>query len=90
MKGLWSDHWCVVGNFNMLRFPRERNREGRLSSAMRRFFEVIEDLELRDLSLRGGVVAYIISPSRGLIISLCLRIGNVISAGLCSVPLLFF
>lgn len=31
IKGLWSDSWCVVGDFNMIRFPNERNRGGRLS-----------------------------------------------------------
>ncbi|RVW53031.1 hypothetical protein CK203_072745 [Vitis vinifera] len=52
--GMWSDPWCVVGDFNMIKFPFKRSRGGRLSSAMRRFLEVIEDLELRDLPLQGG------------------------------------
>lgn len=38
----------------MIRFPLERSRGGRLSSTTRIFFEVIEDLELRDLPLQGG------------------------------------
>ena len=48
-SGLWSDPWCVVDNFNMIRFPLERSRGSKLSLSMRRFSEVIEDLELRDL-----------------------------------------
>ena len=35
----------------MTRLPRKRNRFARMTVAMRRFFDVIEDLELRDLPL---------------------------------------
>ncbi|KAL6332090.1 hypothetical protein AAG906_020771 [Vitis piasezkii] len=42
------------GDFNVIRFLGERNSISRLSSAMRRFSEIIEDLELRDLPLQGG------------------------------------
>ena len=38
----------------MIRFPGERSRGGSLNSAMRRFFEVIEDLELKDMLLMRG------------------------------------
>ena len=38
----------------MIRFPNERRRGGRLSPSMRRFSEVIDDLDLRDLPLQGG------------------------------------
>ena len=38
----------------MIRFPNERRRGGRVSSSMRRFSEVIDELELRDLPLQGG------------------------------------
>ena len=37
IRGLWDDPWCIGGNFNMIRFPRERNREGSISGSMRRF-----------------------------------------------------
>ena len=37
----------------LLDFFRERNSLSRLSATMRRFLEVIEDLELWDLPLQG-------------------------------------
>ena len=51
VRGLWSDPWCMAGDFNMIKFPFKHSRGGRLSSTMRRFLEVIKDLELRDLPL---------------------------------------
>ena len=42
----------------MVRFLGERNRDGRLTRLMRRFSQVIEDLELKDLSLRGGTFTW--------------------------------
>ncbi|RVW86319.1 Transposon TX1 uncharacterized 149 kDa protein [Vitis vinifera] len=42
----------------MIRFPSERSRGGRLTQAMRRFSEVVEELELRDLPLQGGVFTW--------------------------------
>ncbi|RVX18219.1 hypothetical protein CK203_006709 [Vitis vinifera] len=53
IRGLWNEPWCAAGDFNMIRFPFEHSRGGRLSPTMRRFSEVIEELELRDLSLQG-------------------------------------
>ena len=38
----------------MTRFPCERSRRGRVSSTMRRFSKVIDELDLRDLPLQGG------------------------------------
>ena len=38
----------------MIRFPNERRKRGRVSSSMRRFSEVIDDLDLRDLPFQGG------------------------------------
>ncbi|KAL6339596.1 hypothetical protein AAG906_034681 [Vitis piasezkii] len=55
IRGLWQDPWCIGGDFNVIRFLRKMNSLSRLSSAMRRFSEVIEDMELRDLPLQGGV-----------------------------------
>ena len=56
IRGLWNELWCVVGDFNMIRFPSERSRGGRLSQEMRRFSEVVEELDLRDLPFKGGDV----------------------------------
>ena len=53
IKGLWEDPWCVGGDFNIIRFPSERNRSGRLNQSMRRFSEVIDAHELIDLPLLG-------------------------------------
>ena len=38
----------------MIRFPEERNRVGKISSSMRRFSHIIDELELKDLPLQGG------------------------------------
>ena len=38
----------------MIHFPNEHRRGGKISSAMRRFSEVIEDLGLRDIPVQGG------------------------------------
>ena len=40
----------------MIRFLNERRRGRRVSSSMRRFLEVVNDLDLRDLPLQGGPV----------------------------------
>ena len=54
IRGLWNDPWCMAGDFNITKFSEERSGEGRLTGGMRRFSNVIEDLELRDLPLQGG------------------------------------
>ena len=51
--------WCAAGDFNVIRFPEECSKGGRLNSSMRRFSKVIEDLELRDLPLHGGIFTWI-------------------------------
>ncbi|RVW36075.1 Transposon TX1 uncharacterized 149 kDa protein [Vitis vinifera] len=57
-RGLWNESWSVAGDFNMIRFPYEHSRGGCLSPTMRRFSEMVEDLELKDLPLQGGLFTW--------------------------------
>ncbi|RVX23652.1 Transposon TX1 uncharacterized 149 kDa protein [Vitis vinifera] len=54
IRGLWDDPWCLGGDFNITLFQHERSSQRRISSAMRRFAEFVDDLELVDLPLQGG------------------------------------
>ena len=54
IRGVWGDPCCIGGDFNILRFLEERNKEGRWTGALRRFSQIIDDLELKDLPLLGG------------------------------------
>ena len=54
IRGLWGEPWCIGGGFNVIRFLGERNKMGRISSSMRRFSQVIDELELKDLPIPGG------------------------------------
>ena len=58
LRGLWQDPWFVARDFNVVRFPCESSRGGRLTISMGRFTEIMEDLELRDLPLQGGVFSW--------------------------------
>ena len=49
VRGLWGEPWCIGGDFNVTYFPDERSREGRILSSMRKFSQVIDELELKDL-----------------------------------------
>ena len=42
------------GDFNMIRFPSERNKESSISGGMRRFSQVVDELNLKDIPLQGG------------------------------------
>ena len=55
---MWEDPWCLGGDFNVLRYSRERNGEERWTRAMRRFSQVLDDLVLKDLPLQGGVFTW--------------------------------
>ncbi|RVW79099.1 LINE-1 reverse transcriptase-like [Vitis vinifera] len=52
IRGLWGEPWCVGGDFNVILSQGERSRQGRISPAMRRFAQVMNDLELVDLPLQ--------------------------------------
>ncbi|RVW74136.1 LINE-1 retrotransposable element ORF2 protein [Vitis vinifera] len=50
--------WCLGGDFNITLAQGERNRQGRITSAIRRFAEVVDDLGLVDLHLQGGAFTW--------------------------------
>ncbi|RVX06495.1 hypothetical protein CK203_023651 [Vitis vinifera] len=54
IRGLWEDPWCLGGDFNITLFQRKRSSQRRISSAMRKFAEIVDDLGLVDLPLQGG------------------------------------
>ncbi|RVW22653.1 Transposon TX1 uncharacterized 149 kDa protein [Vitis vinifera] len=58
IRGIWEGPWCLGGDFNITLAQGERNRQGRSSSAMRRFAEVVDDLGLVDLQLQGGAFTW--------------------------------
>lgn len=47
----WSIPWCLLRDFNVVRFPSEQLECSRFSPAMFEFFEFIEELNLLDLCL---------------------------------------
>ena len=54
IKDLWDVPWCIGGDFNEILYLNERFSGGRFSNSMRRFFDILNDLELRDHPLQGG------------------------------------
>ena len=54
IKGRWDEPWCVGRDFNSIRFPGERRYGHNLTAGMRRFSEVIEELNLNDLLFPSG------------------------------------
>ncbi|KAK1312011.1 hypothetical protein QJS10_CPA07g00723 [Acorus calamus] len=47
----WEAPWLVVGDFNVTRFPQDRNRPGPITPGMTRFSSWIEGEGLIDLSV---------------------------------------
>ena len=58
IRGILNDPWCLGGDFNVTISQRERSSQGRISGAMRRFAQVLDELELLDLPLQGGVFSW--------------------------------
>ncbi|RVW81853.1 putative mitochondrial protein [Vitis vinifera] len=58
IRGLWEDPWCLGGDFNVILSQRERSRQGRLSGAMRRFAQTVDELELIDLPMQGVIATW--------------------------------
>ena len=54
IRGLWEEPWCLGGDFNITLYIDERSRTGRITSAMRRFAQIIDELGLVDIPLQGG------------------------------------
>ena len=50
----WSSAWCLIGDFNIIRYPVERLGCNSFSSAMFKFSYFIEKHNLVDLPLEGG------------------------------------
>lgn len=53
IRVLWTGSWRIGRDFNVVRFLGEHIGAFMLS-AMRRFTEIIDNLQLRDLPLLGG------------------------------------
>ena len=62
IRGIWEEPWSLGGDFNIIISQSERSIQGRITSAMRRFAQVIDNLGLVDLPLQGGLFTW----SRGL------------------------
>jgi hypothetical protein len=52
----WEVPWCIVADFNMIRFSSGRPGEGRTSAAIWEFSNFISELGLLVLPLLGGIL----------------------------------
>ncbi|RVX22754.1 hypothetical protein CK203_008374 [Vitis vinifera] len=76
IRGIWGEPWCVGGDFNIILSQGERSRQGRVTLAMRRFAQVIDDLELVDLPLQGESYTW----SGGLYNQSCARLDRFLAS----------
>ncbi|RVW50221.1 hypothetical protein CK203_088017 [Vitis vinifera] len=61
--GLWQVPWCIGGDFNIIKFPKKRNKGSRLSSAMRRGCMTLLPRGFEKLSRRvKGYQGFVASP----------------------------
>ena len=58
IRGIWEDPWCLGGDFNIILFQRERSRQGRLTTTMRRFAQIVDELGLVDLLMQRGLFTW--------------------------------
>lgn len=53
IRGLWSEHWVLGGDFNTFRYESERLNCIRMSGAMTVFSDTNQDLAIIDQLLQG-------------------------------------
>ena len=58
IRGIWDDPSCLGGDLNVTLSQREMSNRGRLIGAMRRFAQVVDELELLDLPMQEGVFSW--------------------------------
>ena len=58
IRGIWEEPWCLGGDFNIIISQRERCRQGRITTTMRRFAQIIDELGLVDLLMQGGLFTW--------------------------------
>ncbi|RVX14869.1 hypothetical protein CK203_012174 [Vitis vinifera] len=61
IRGLWEEPWCLGGDFNITLYIDERSRTGRITSAMRRFAQIIDELGLNNQS-RARLDRFLATP----------------------------
>ncbi|XP_057475897.1 uncharacterized protein LOC130763883 [Actinidia eriantha] len=52
-RAIWGSPWVCGGDFNVVRYPHEREGSSKISGAMRDFSDYIMEEELMDLPLEG-------------------------------------
>lgn len=58
LAGLSSDFWCLVGDFNVVRWTSEKSKGGRVTRNMRIFNAFIDRSELFDVPLKNGIFTW--------------------------------